>query len=89
MRSRTSVTTWLSLLALPLLVSACASQGAVPTATRAEVNSAAATANQSKSEADQALQTAQKALQTAQKAEDDAQAADQRADKMYDRSLSK
>jgi hypothetical protein len=89
MRSETSRTAWLSLLALPLLLSACASEAAAPTATKSEVDSAVATADQSKSEADQALQTAQKALQTAQKAEADAQTADQRADQVYDRSLRK
>ena len=89
MRSGRSVTAWLSLLAVPLLVSGCASHAAAPAVTKSDVDSAAATANQSKSEADQALQTAQKALQTAQKAEEDAQAADQRADRVYDRSLRK
>jgi outer membrane murein-binding lipoprotein Lpp len=87
MRSGTPGTAWLSLLALPLFLSACASEA--PRATKSEVDSAVATANSSKSAADQALQTAQKALQTAQKAEEDAQAANQRADKMYDRSLRK
>jgi Alanine-zipper, major outer membrane lipoprotein len=82
MRSGTSVTTWLSLLALPLLVSACTGESAVPTAATSNVDSANATANQ-------ALQTAQQALQTAQKAEQEAQAADQRADQIYDRSLRK
>lgn len=89
MRSGTSGTAWLSLLALPLLLSACASEAAAPSASKSEVDSAVATANRSKSDADQALQTAQKALQTAQKAEEDAQAANQRADQIYDRSLRK
>jgi hypothetical protein len=81
MRSGTSVTTWLSLLALPLMLSACAHDEAVPTASTAEYAS--------KAEADQALQQSQQALQTAQKAEQDAQAANQRAGQMYDRSQRK
>jgi len=67
------------LLAAPALLAACSSS---PGVSRADLDSAVATANQAKQQADQALQTAQKA-------EQDAQAADQRADKMYDRSLQK
>jgi outer membrane murein-binding lipoprotein Lpp len=75
------------LLATPLLLTACASEG-TPAAT-SEVSSAVSTADASKAEADKAMQTAQQALQTAQKAQQEAQAADQRADKMYNRSLKK
>ena len=87
MRSRMRVGAWLVLMAVPLTLAACASNP--PAASKADVDSAVATANQSKTEADRALQTAQQALQTAQKAEQDAQTADQRADKMYDRNLRK
>jgi hypothetical protein len=86
MRRETPQYAALLLLALPLLLAACASE---PTASKAAVDSAVSTADQSKTEADKALQTAQKAEQDAQKAEQDAQAADQRADKMYNHSLRK
>ena len=79
MRSATLGSLSVVLLAAPALLAACSSS---PGVSRADLDSAVATANQAKQQADQALQTAQKA-------EQDAQAADQRADKMYDRSLQK
>jgi len=79
MRSATLGSLSVVLLAAPALLAACSSS---PGVSRADLESAVATANQAKQQADQALQTAQKA-------EQDAQAADQRADKMYDRSLQK
>ena len=81
MHPRTLRTASMVVLAAPLALAACASER-TPAVTRADLNSAVATADQAKSEAD-------KALQTAEKAEHDAQAAEQRADKMYDRSLRK
>ncbi|HUH83965.1 MAG TPA: alanine-zipper protein [Stellaceae bacterium] len=79
MRSATLGSLSVVLLAAPAFLAACSSS---PGVTRADLDSAVATANQAKQQADQALQTAQKA-------EQDAQAADQRAGKMYDRSLRK
>ncbi len=79
MRSATLARLSVVFLAAPALLAACSSSPAV---TRADLDSAVATANLAKAQADQALQTAQKAQQ-------EAQAADQRADKMYDRSLQK
>jgi len=86
MRSATLGSLSVVLLAAPALLAACSSS---PGVSRADLDSAVATANQAKQQADQAKAQADQALQTAQKAEQDAQTADQRAGQMYDRSLRK
>lgn len=76
------------LLAAPLALAGCASEGSVDQA-NTQASSAMAAASQSKTEADKAMSTAQEALKMAKEANAQAKEASEKADKMYQRSLRK